>query len=304
MPSRQSHTTPAVHRNPRCTPPAPDPAPAVRVPSSHVVSVSARTSPKLHCPPCSLPCTLLCTQTEDFSHFVSLLCLPHSVVRPSRNKRSIHFRGTVLHAITIIALSCTGRTGIMARQTSSLKWVQAHIASFGGHSSGVTIFGQSADAGSVRVLFGSPSRSRLFAGAIAQSNLAGFAYASTYSEYCTIEPEADVAAGNFVVEVRCENSAATEVLACLGELPSNTLQDVLDAPRCVYIFRLYASVFSRRLNPALMGMSSWAGHSSSGTASPSTTRAPCVQRACRLRLDGKRRRAMSRPVCCKPIQRG
>jgi carboxylesterase type B len=97
----------------------------------------------------------------------------------------------------------------------------------------VTIFGQSAGAGSVRALLGSPPAFGLFAGAIAQSNLAGFAYASTYSEYFTIEQEVDVAAGKFVVEVGCGNGTSAEVLTCLRGLPWQTLQNAADAPRCV-----------------------------------------------------------------------
>ncbi|KAJ6526421.1 cholinesterase [Mycena capillaripes] len=123
----------------------------------------------------------------------------------------------------------------LADQITALKWVQAHIASFGGDPSRVTIFGQSAGAGSVRALLGSPPAFGLFAGAIAQSNLAGFAYASTYSEYFTIEQEVDVAAGKFVVEVGCGNGTTAEVLACLREVPWQTLQEAPDAPRYVVV---------------------------------------------------------------------
>ena len=95
------------------------------------------------------------------------------------------------------------------------------------------IFGQSAGAGSVRALLGSPPAFGLFAGAIAQSNLAGFAYAHTYSEYFTIEQEVQIAAGAFVVEVGCGNGTAAEVVKCLKEVPWQTLQTAVDAPRCV-----------------------------------------------------------------------
>ncbi|KAJ7648115.1 cholinesterase [Roridomyces roridus] len=92
-----------------------------------------------------------------------------------------------------------------------------------------TIFGQSAGAGSVRALLGSPPAIGLFAGAIAQSNLAGFAYANTYSEYLTIEQEVALAAGAFVDEVGCGNGS--ETLECLRALPWQTLQNAPDAPR-------------------------------------------------------------------------
>ncbi|KAJ7675199.1 cholinesterase [Mycena rosella] len=123
----------------------------------------------------------------------------------------------------------------LADQITALQWVHAHIASFGGDPSRVTIFGQSAGAGSVRALLGSPPAFGLFAGAIAQSNLAGFAYAHTYSEYFTIAQEVAVAAGKFVVEVGCGNGTAAEVLACLRALPWQTLQQAPDAPRYVVV---------------------------------------------------------------------
>ncbi|KAJ7767292.1 cholinesterase [Mycena metata] len=117
-------------------------------------------------------------------------------------------------------------------QVTALKWVQEHIASFGGDPSRVTIFGQSAGAGSVRLLLGSPPAFGMFAGAIAQSNLAGFAYASTYSEYFTIEQEVAVAASKFVAEVGCGNSTTAEtVLPCLRKVQWQTLQNAADAPR-------------------------------------------------------------------------
>jgi carboxylesterase type B len=123
----------------------------------------------------------------------------------------------------------------LADQITALNWVHENIASFGGDPSRVTIFGQSAGAGSVRALLGSPPAIGLFAGAIAQSNLAGFAYASTYSEYYTIDQEVEVAAGAFVEEVGCGNGTAADVVACLKTIPWQTLQTAPDAPRYVVV---------------------------------------------------------------------
>ncbi|KAJ7111819.1 cholinesterase [Mycena epipterygia] len=123
----------------------------------------------------------------------------------------------------------------LADQITALNWVHAHIASFGGDPSRVTIFGQSAGAGSVRALLGSPPAFGLFTGAIAQSNLAGFGYASTYSEYFTIEQEVALAASKFVVEVGCGNGTSAEVLDCLRAAPWQTLQNAPDAPRYVVV---------------------------------------------------------------------
>ncbi|KAJ6577036.1 cholinesterase [Mycena vulgaris] len=123
----------------------------------------------------------------------------------------------------------------LADQITALKWVHTHIASFGGDPTRVTIFGQSAGASSVRALLGSPPAFGLFAGAIAQSNLAGFGYANTYSEYFTIAQEVERAAGKFVVEVGCGNGTSAEVLTCLRALPWQTLQHAADAPRYIVV---------------------------------------------------------------------
>jgi para-nitrobenzyl esterase len=57
-------------------------------------------------------------------------------------------------------------------QIAALRWVQANIASFGGGKSLVTIFGQSAGAGSVSMLAGSRPAGGLFARVIAESGAA------------------------------------------------------------------------------------------------------------------------------------
>lgn len=64
-------------------------------------------------------------------------------------------------------------TSFQADQITALKWVKANVAAFGGDPNHITIFGQSAGAGSVRALLASPKAEGLFQGAIAQSNLAG-----------------------------------------------------------------------------------------------------------------------------------
>jgi len=62
----------------------------------------------------------------------------------------------------------SGNYGILD-QIAALKWIKANIEQFGGDPDQVTIFGQSAGAGSVQVLVASPLTKGLIQGAISQS---------------------------------------------------------------------------------------------------------------------------------------
>ena len=67
-----------------------------------------------------------------------------------------------------------GNYGIMD-QIAALRWVKQNIAKFGGDSGNVTLFGESAGAGSVQVLIGSPAAGGLFQKAISESGAGGSA---------------------------------------------------------------------------------------------------------------------------------
>ena len=61
-----------------------------------------------------------------------------------------------------------GNYGIMD-QIAALQWVQRNIGQFGGDRGNVTVFGESAGAGSVQILMGTPATKGLFHKAISQS---------------------------------------------------------------------------------------------------------------------------------------
>ncbi|WP_168371758.1 carboxylesterase/lipase family protein [Sphingomonas sp. Leaf357] len=60
-------------------------------------------------------------------------------------------------------------------QIAALKWVKRNIASFAGDPANVTLFGESAGAGSVQILMGSPQSAGLFHKAISESGAGGSA---------------------------------------------------------------------------------------------------------------------------------
>ncbi|KAF6751189.1 Carboxylesterase family-domain-containing protein [Ephemerocybe angulata] len=87
---------------------------------------------------------------------------------------SINYRLGTLGFLALTDGVTNGNFGL-ADQITALQWVQKHISAFGGDPTRVTIFGQSAGAGSVRALLASPAASGLFTGAIVPSPKATWA---------------------------------------------------------------------------------------------------------------------------------
>lgn len=118
----------------------------------------------------------------------------------------------------------------LADQITALEWVNEHISAFGGDPDRITIFGQSAGAGSVRALLQSPMIFGKYAAAIQMSNLAGVGYATTYSQYYTIEQEQTLVADPILAATGCSN--ATDALTCLKAVDGNTLVNLPTVARC------------------------------------------------------------------------
>ncbi|KAI1337507.1 Alpha/Beta hydrolase protein [Xylariaceae sp. FL0016] len=109
----------------------------------------------------------------------------------------------------------------LADQINALDWVRKNIKDFGGDPDKITVFGQSAGAGSVRAMMASPGAVGKFAGAIPVSNLGGINYGTTYSKYLTIEEQLETAGNAVLSQTDC--ASATSQVDCLRALPASTL---------------------------------------------------------------------------------
>ncbi|KAI0887181.1 alpha/beta-hydrolase [Annulohypoxylon maeteangense] len=118
---------------------------------------------------------------------------------------SINYRLSTLGFLALEDNVTNGNFGL-ADQINALDWVRNHIKDFGGDPDRITIFGQSAGAGSVRALIASPKSIGKFAGAIPLSNLGGINYGTTYSKYYTIDEEMEVVGNAILQETGCTNA--------------------------------------------------------------------------------------------------
>lgn len=116
----------------------------------------------------------------------------------------------------------------------------ANIAHFGGDPAQITIIGESAGAGSVRTLLGSPPAKGKFEGAVAMSNLGGGVdlglssdYATTYSSYLTVDESYAIAGQGIFQEAGCNQNTLDAQIACLKQVPALTVVDLDTVARYV-----------------------------------------------------------------------
>ncbi|KAK3990246.1 putative cholinesterase [Cladorrhinum sp. PSN332] len=136
---------------------------------------------------------------------------------------AINYRLSTLGFLALNDGVTNGNYGL-ADQIVALDWVKENIEALGGDPARVTIFGQSAGAGSVRALMASPKAAGKFSGAILLSNLGGLGYGATYSKYYTVEEQVAVAANPILDATNCASPpAAQSQVDCLRALPAHAL---------------------------------------------------------------------------------
>ncbi|KAK5663984.1 hypothetical protein OQA88_196 [Cercophora sp. LCS_1] len=133
---------------------------------------------------------------------------------------AINYRLSTLGFLALKDGVTNGNYGL-ADQITALDWIRANIASFGGDPSRITIFGQSAGAGSVRALMASPKAAGKFASAIPLSNLGGINYGTTYSKYYSIDEQLTAAGNAILAATNC--TGAPSQVDCLRALPVSNL---------------------------------------------------------------------------------
>lgn len=135
----------------------------------------------------------------------------------------INYRLTTLGFLALNDGITNGNFGL-ADQINALDWIRKNIKDFGGDPNRITIFGQSAGAGSVRALIASPEAIGKFAGAIPLSNLGGINYGTTYSKYYTIDEEMEVAGNAILNATNCTNAASQ--VECLRAISAYDLANL------------------------------------------------------------------------------
>ena len=150
----------------------------------------------------------------------------------------INYRLTTLGFLAVPGTNVTGNYGI-SDQVTGLQWAIQNIAAFGGDPNKIVINGESAGAGSVRTLLGSPKAIGKFRGSIAMSNLGGGVdlglsgdYGTTYSSYLTIEQSYARSQALFA-EAGCNQTTVQDQIACIKTVPAQTIVNLATVARYV-----------------------------------------------------------------------
>lgn len=142
---------------------------------------------------------------------------------------TINYRLSTLGFLAVPGTNITGNYGIQD-QITALQWTIDNVAYFGGDPNQITIIGESAGAGSVRTLLGSPKAIGMYQGAIAMSNLGGGQdlgltsnYGTTYSLYYSIAQSYNVSGELIVKATNCTSDSIEDSVDCLTTYNATTL---------------------------------------------------------------------------------
>ncbi|XP_076052814.1 pyrethroid hydrolase Ces2a-like [Oratosquilla oratoria] len=115
-------------------------------------------------------------------------------------------------------------------QTMALRWVQRHIAHFGGDPLKVTLFGESAGGASVHLHILSPVSAGLFTRAIMQSGTAIASWA--------VEPEDGFLIEDLAAKFNC-SSESQNLLPCLQEADAEDIVNIVSMYANIWLFSNY-----------------------------------------------------------------
>lgn len=147
-------------------------------------------------------------------------------------------------------------------QQLALRWLQQHIGAFGGDAQRLTLFGESAGAGSALLQLLDPSAAGLFQRAILQS---------TWQWRLPTLAQATAGAHALAARLNCPSVPSAAMLACLKQMPadkltpaladSHTFQPTVDGRRirAQPLALLESGQFNRQV-PVLIGLNADEGH--------------------------------------------
>lgn len=137
---------------------------------------------------------------------------------------SANYRTNVFGFVGSPELPLTGQNPGFFDQRLGLEWVQQNIAAFGGNPSKVTIFGESAGAGSVDRLVTTLPGTKLFRAAITESGQASINPSPSTN--------ATVAWNTLVQMLNCTTAASQ--LACVRSKPATVIQTIIDQAALIF----------------------------------------------------------------------